>query len=197
MSSQPPERWRLFVAVPAPDVLRSSLADAVAGLRRLPGVDASWRWTTADGWHVTLAFLGWTAASRVPALTDALRSTLVGAAPFTVATGGLGAFPSPRAARVIWYGIHDPERRLRSLAEAIRDGLEAEPGPFRGHLTLARARDRNGADGAPLLSPPAPNGVLPVDDVVLYRSHLGRGPARYEALERVALAGAIPSVAAR
>jgi 2'-5' RNA ligase len=61
---------------------------------------------------------------------------------------------------------------------------------FRGHLTLARARDRFGTDAGGLVDVPVPTSRLVVDRLVLYRSHLGRGPARYEALASGELRGA-------
>jgi 2'-5' RNA ligase len=64
---------------------------------------------------------------------------------------------------------------------------------FRAHLTLARASDDRGANLSGWLEGRAvPAGTLPVDRVVLYRSHLGgRGPARYEELESLALGGRV------
>ncbi|HET6379704.1 MAG TPA: RNA 2',3'-cyclic phosphodiesterase [candidate division Zixibacteria bacterium] len=178
-----PARWRLFAAVPVPVELRAAVARAVEGLRGRPGADDDWRWTDADGWHLTLAFLGSTDPARVPALQAALAGAVAGFEPFVADAGGLGAFPSLHRARVLWYGVADPERRLRALAAGVRDALDGDPGPFHAHLTIARSRERFGTDAGPLLrDAAAPGGRLPVDVVVLYRSHLGRGPARYEAL---------------
>ena len=69
-------------------------------------------------------------------------------------------------------------------------GLTCDDRPFKGHLTLARARDRG---RVPRAAEEAYRGVRhawTIGDVVLYRSHLGQGPgrrARYEALSRVPL----------
>jgi 2'-5' RNA ligase len=139
---------------------------------------------------VTLAFLGATDPVSVPGLTSALAA-IAGAHPALVLTaGGLGAFPSPRRARVLWYGVDDPRGQLRRLAAAAARavGLPAE-GRFRGHLTLARARDRDGTDASSLVAAAATPGTLRVDRLVLYRSHLGRGPARYAALSTIPLGG--------
>lgn len=174
--------WRLFVAVPLTDALRADLARAVDAWRGHPEADGL-RWTDPAGWHLTLAFLGATDASRVSSLVAALERASGTEPPFSLATGGVGGFPSARRARVAWYGVADPERRLAGLAASVRRELGVEAGPFRGHLTLARARDERGIDLTGWLrSEDAPNGSLPVDHLVLYRSHLGRGPARYEAL---------------
>jgi 2'-5' RNA ligase len=185
------ERWRCFVGVPLTDRLRSELADAVSAWRRDPlGPDL--RWTDAAGWHLTLAFLGWIDA----ALSDEILRRLVAPARearlAAIASGGLGAFPSPRRARVLWYGMTDPAGAARSLAEGISDALAPivprveEGSPFRPHVTLARARPQRGTDlSAWIAGRAVPSGVVPLERVILYRSHLGRGPAQYEPLGAV------------
>jgi 2'-5' RNA ligase len=139
---------------------------------------------------VTLAFIARTDAATVPGLVAELRRAARSFARFGLATGGLGAFPSRGRARVLWYGVVDPRRELRRLARAVADACALpDEVRFRGHVTLARARERDGADVADLLDADAPAGRLPVERVVLYRSHLGRGPARYEALADIPLGG--------
>jgi 2'-5' RNA ligase len=185
--------WRCFVAVPIGEELRTDLAAAVQHLRDAdPERDAAFRWTDPPGWHVTLAFLGATPADAVPRIVDAMRSAALGTGPFRVASGGLGAFPSPRRARVIWYRVLDAERRLVSLARSVRRELAMDDGgPFRAHLTLARARaERGSALDAALLAADLPQGEIPVDRIVLYRSHLGRGPAQYESVAEAPLLAA-------
>jgi 2'-5' RNA ligase len=172
--------WRCFVAVPIGDQLRADLAAAVGAWRGAPGTEEL-RWTDAAGWHATLAFLGRTDPDRVPLLAAALYDVAGRFAPFTLRTGRVGGFPSSRAARVVWYGIEDPESRLADLASAVREavGLDDEQ-PYRPHLTLARTRGHGHARIDPAMSAPA--GTLRVDELVLYRSLLGGGPARYEPL---------------
>jgi RNA 2',3'-cyclic 3'-phosphodiesterase len=182
--------WRCFVAVPIPDDLRAALAEHVARLRRLDGADAAWRWTDPEGWHVTLAFLGATEASAVPGLERSLVTVAASHSPFAIVTGGHGAFPSRGRARVLWYGIADADGQLRRLARETQTavGLDSES-RFRAHLTLARARERDGSDASHLLSISSPPGQIAVDRIVLYRSHLGRGPAHYEELASAPLSG--------
>jgi 2'-5' RNA ligase len=182
--------WRCFVAVPIGEELRANLAAAVERLRDAdPERDAAFRWTDPQGWHVTLAFLGSTPADAVPGIVEAMRGAASGIGPFQVATGGLGAFPSPRRARVMWYRIADPERRLRGVARAVREELGLEDGAlFRAHLTLARARAERGTGlDAGLLAAELPVSEITVDRLVLYRSHHSRGPAQYEALSEAPL----------
>jgi 2'-5' RNA ligase len=156
------------------------------------------RWTVPEGWHLTLAFLGATDPGAVPRLLDAVRSAVGDRAAWAAPTGSLGTFPGPRRARVVWYGVADRDARLGDLAAAVRRALEPMApalrgtSPFQPHITLGRARDPRGADVTTWIAgrqPPA--GSVPVDRVVLYRSHLGGGqPARYEPLGSVLLTGA-------
>jgi 2'-5' RNA ligase len=192
MAPAEPERpWRCFVAVPIGGELREAVAACSSALQALPEAHA-WSWTDAAGWHVTLAFLGATDPARVPSLGRALAAIARRGGTFTVACGGLGAFPSRGRARVLWYGVTDTDGRLRDLAREVQAATGLQPEDrFRAHLTLARARDRSGTDAGPLLaSGQPPEGQIEVDHMVLYRSHLGRGPARYEALAVAPLSGA-------
>lgn len=182
--------WRCFVAVPIGAELREALAEHVARLRRLDGADAAWRWTDAEGWHVTLAFLGATEPAAVPGLGRSLATVAASHVPFELATGGHGAFPSRGRARVLWYGLADADGQLGRLARETQAAAGLDPeARFRAHLTLARARERDGTDASRLLSAHSPPGRVEVDRIVLYRSHLGRGPAQYEELASAPLTG--------
>jgi 2'-5' RNA ligase len=185
------ERWRCFVAIPMPDGLRSDLADVVSAWRdEAHGPDL--RWTDEAGWHLTLAFLGWNESGLIDEILTRLVAPARDAHPVELAGGGLGAFPSPRRARVVWYGLTDAAGTAGALAERIRRALAPivprvdEGSSFRPHVTLARARAKRGADLSAWIAGRAlPSGVVPLERVILYRSHLGRGPAQYEPLGAV------------
>ena len=180
--------WRCFVAVPLPEALRNELREWVAGVRQGGTLDADWRWTDPEACHITLAFLGATPPEAVPGIGERLSFDLVGRSGFSVSTGGIGAFPGRSHARVLWYGVRDPDRQLTALARIVRDSTGTDEGtPFRPHVTLARARDRRGTPLPPLPVEALPAGDVPVGAVSLIRSHLGGGPARYEMLAQIPL----------
>jgi 2'-5' RNA ligase len=186
------ETWRCFVAVPVPPDLRRSLDAAVTAWRAEPDAP-DLRWTDPTGWHVTLAFLGARDPASVPGLSDDLEATVAPFGPFAVSTGRAGAFPRSGAAQSVWLGIDDPHDRLRELAAAVQDAVlpPDRRRPLKAHLTLGRSRHRRGEPlGSWLGSRVFPATALAVEDVVLYRSHLGRGPARYSELARLRLGGA-------
>jgi 2'-5' RNA ligase len=189
--------WRCFVAVPLPAELRAALGEWVAGVRRAaPQLETDWRWTDPEGWHITLAFLGATPAADVAAILERLSAGLAGRGAFTVAVGGFGAFPGRTRARVLWYGIQDPDGRLAEVAQLVRAATNKEgEAPFRPHVTLARARtrDRHGIAVPSLPVETLPAGEVPVNSVFLMRSHLGRGTARYESIGEVPLLSPAPT----
>lgn len=177
--------WRCFVGVPIGEPLDGELRKAVPPLRAVTAADADdLRWIDPQAWHLTLAFLGPTDEAEVPRLVEALIEVASNHAPFTIPTGGLGAFPSRRDVRILWYGLADRSRRLAELAIAVRIAVGCETAsPFRAHLTLARAHgDRGVAVPPKTWKVPMPAGQLAIEEVVLYRSHLGAGPASYEVL---------------
>jgi RNA 2',3'-cyclic 3'-phosphodiesterase len=181
------ERWRCFVALPIGDELRRRLDDAVAGWRDRPDL-AGLRWSEPAGWHITLAFLGATEPRAVPGIVDALERVAAAARPGRIDAGGLGAFPSRRQARVAWYGLHDPERRIGFLADAVREALKMDPEErFHPHLTLARARREPVDLRAWIAEESGPPGVVEIERVELLRTHLRRGPAHYEVLGSIRL----------
>lgn len=127
---------RVFAAVkPPPDVVMA-LAD------RLTGVDVPGRRVPADNFHVTLRFVGEVEAVPYERWLAAM-DTADKPPPFRVAMGGLGAFPKPARATVMWVGVRG--EKLGQLAGVIDRcaadaGLGSEERPFRPHLTISRVR---------------------------------------------------------
>jgi 2'-5' RNA ligase len=127
----------------------------------------------------------------VDAAADAVREAAASAGAFTISLGDCGAFPRDEAPRALWMGVSAGGAELRALATGVdaalaRRGWSVDPRPFRAHLTLARCEDP-GAGRTALAalrdSVAATGSDLPrrwrSREVVLYESHLGRGPARY------------------
>lgn len=170
---------RLFVAVPLPTDTRHALA-AVLGERSLPG-----RLVPPDNWHLTLRFLGDVDTARYERTVAELDQTNLGEA-FRVRLGELGAFPRASRATVLWVGFAHGREQLERLADSVEIAL-SEAGwpqadrPFRAHLTLSRIRPHQDVQSLIESVPTVDVGWM-VDRVVVFRSHLGHGPARYEEL---------------
>ncbi|MHB1594140.1 MAG: RNA 2',3'-cyclic phosphodiesterase [Streptosporangiaceae bacterium] len=138
---------RLFVAFTLPAGALAELEAAVARLRPdWPGL----RWTGPDRWHVTVAFLGEVAESRLDRLAPRLARAAGRHAPQQVRVGSAGAFPAASRARVLWAGIEggpDAMTGLSALAVSVAAGARRAGAPspdegrrYRPHLTLARTR---------------------------------------------------------
>jgi len=189
----PPGTSRLFVAVPLAENVRTvirELMETVAGAPIDERAHGQPRWVSVEGLHLTLRFLGATPDDRQHDLAVALAATVQGAAPFRVVLSGGGAFPNPGRPRVLWIGIAEGAAELADLARRLETELKPlgwppEGRPFAPHLTLARTDGVPGADErARRLVEAAMDLQLAweADRLVLYKSVLGRGPARYEAL---------------
>lgn len=177
---------RLFVALWPPE-------EVVAAIRALARPDLpDVRWTTSEQWHVTLAFVGEVAETRVRALDEALQQA---AAVSEAPEATLG----PLTARYGRGVLGVPVTGLEELAAAVHRALAAVPAPggpasespgrdapaFVGHLTLARGRRGR----------PVPGRLVGVrlaarwraHEVCLVRSTLDPGGARYTTIGRATL----------
>lgn len=186
MSASP--NLRLFVAVSVPEGHLKRIQEEALDLR------ARWpeaRWMKRENQHVTLKFLGSTAPASLDDVRTAVASVAGDHRAATMNVSGLGIFPGPRRARVLWVGIDDPEELLASLARSLDEALEplgyrTEKRAFHPHLTLARWRTPQRIAGdLPELDLDLPAFV--VEEVELFRSHLHPKGARYEVLEAFAL----------
>lgn len=178
---------RLFIGVALTEEARGAIE---THLRRSMPDGIPGRAVPAANWHLTLRFLGATRADQLAGVVRHLRAAELGDA-FEIGFGGLGAFSRPRSARVLRIGLTDGVGRMQALARIAEDaaraaGFDPEEKSFKPHLTLSRIQPPRDVTRAIAGVPPLEL-RMPVRDVILYRSHLGGGPARYEAVQRFAL----------
>jgi RNA 2',3'-cyclic 3'-phosphodiesterase len=189
---------RLFVALDIDSDIRTRIAEFRNQMRQLaPDV----RWVGPETFHVTLQFLGET--KRLDEIQSALRQAT--GAPIAIAFRGAGFFPNPKSPRVFWVGMEADEHLqelVNSIAEALQPlGFERDKGPFKPHLTLARA-----GSGRPRPVPqerparglqqvraqvetmlPLEFGTMTAREFYLYESKLSPAGARYTKLSRYPL----------
>lgn len=191
-----PGTIRLFYAVPVPADARARVGELIERIQAGVGDGtARIRWVSVEGLHLTLRFLGSTPAALRPALEAAADTVARAAAPFEVALSGGGAFPSISRPRSLWVGVANGGDRLAALADALSrkataEGQRLETRPFAAHLTIGRTDGvRLGPAAARALADAASelDVRFVADRVILFRSHLGRGPAQYEALHEARL----------
>lgn len=168
------------MALELPEPVRSALAAWRDGVI---ATDPALRPVRTESLHATLCFLG--GADPVAA------ARAVGPVVGPVATLAVG--PARRRARVVAVALEDASDSLAALrarvavALAVAVGYADDHPGFWAHVTVARARSGAGGrlDGrrhAPLPDPPRVE--FRPESVALYRSHLGPGGSRYEALAR-------------
>jgi RNA 2',3'-cyclic 3'-phosphodiesterase len=191
-----PGTMRLFFAIPVPAEARARVGGLMEQVQAAVGNGtARIRWVRVDGLHLTLRFLGPTPAERLPALEEAADSVARADAPFDVGLDGGGAFPSIARPRTLWVGVTDGADRLAALADrltraCLQDGQPLETRPFAPHLTIGRTDGlRQGPMAARALQEAAEGlrVAFRADRLILFRSLLGGGPARYEALHEARL----------
>jgi len=183
--SDPAGDVRAFVALELGAEVREAIGKLVASLRpRVPGA----RWVRPEGVHLTLRFLGDTPPERIERLLPLLAAAASGCEPLEARSAGLGTFPGPgKPPRVLWLGISLPPSTvsLQAACEraAVEVGFPPEERPFRGHLTLARFRERV---LRPAL-PPVDLGPISLETLALVRSELRPGGAVYTPIARFPL----------
>jgi 2'-5' RNA ligase len=180
---------RLFAAVALPEPVERAAGEWLASLEA--GFGRGVRWVRPEGLHLTLHFFGAVPAEARPQIEAALAAGVAaGGGPFELALEGLGAFPSPARARVVWVGAAGPGverlvRLQRAVAEAVAAaGFPLEQRPFHAHLTLGRVEGAPPPGLAAAIAAGAgrPLGRWVVDAVTLLRSERAPGGSRYTPL---------------
>jgi RNA 2',3'-cyclic 3'-phosphodiesterase len=195
---------RIFVALDLDDEIRKRIQQFVGEVR---GFAPNARWITPESLHITLKFIGEKPDALVKQIDGALGQLAV--SPFRMTFGGIGFFPTPKAARVFWAGI-EAEPGLSELAARIEHslanlGIPKEDRAFSPHLTLARASGGSGAPGwrkrdkpnrqfvdlqQSLEQSPPPNfGTMTAQEFFLYRSQLSPKGSRYTKIAHYRLSG--------
>ena len=185
---------RLFVAAEIPKELRERLGRLQEVLRSLP---LSVRWTSPQGVHFTLRFLGEVGIERLEMIAAVLRPVAASQPPLSLEAGGVGTFPEKGVnPRVIWAGIRGEVEAAVRLQDSIDGGLETiglarEERPFRPHLTLGRARGPARGPCRPILERYVSEqlGSFRVGDIVLFESRLSPEGPSYRPIERFPLGG--------
>ena len=188
---------RLFVAVAVSDEVKGGLAAAQRRLaERMKGADV--RWQKLEQSHLTLRFLGEVNERDLPGCRLALTEAARRVEPFSLETGGFGAFPSNGRPSVLWLGVGGEVAALHRLQALVASGLEhlgdaRSEETFRPHLTLGRVRRLDAAaraEFAGLVAADRPEPVSwRVDSVRLVASDLSPRGARHRELLVVPLAG--------
>jgi 2'-5' RNA ligase len=182
---------RLFVAVFPPEPVRERIGTIRSALEgHQPGL-AALRWVRPERCHLTMRFLGDREPSAVERLTGAIEAAVAGLSRFEVELAGLGCFPKPERARVLWLGTRAGREQLVALAARLESelagaGVDPDDRPFQPHLTLARAGRRPFRLGRDPL--PNPFASFMATELTLVESVLGGPDAGYHVRAAATLA---------
>lgn len=191
---------RMFVAVVPPPEVVEDLSDFLE-----PRRDQGIPWIDPAQWHVTLAFMEAVPERRVDDLVARLDEAGAKRRPFTLRLGGVGAFPDPIEARVLWLGLRNgagvaQTGELERLAVNVRAaassaGAPVDGTPFRPHLSLARLKRPVEATRWLRILDTYTSSAWEVDSVDLVSSHLREGQhrrPRHEVVHTVSIGGDVP-----
>jgi 2'-5' RNA ligase len=136
-----PNFLRSFLAF---DIETGTVLDRLAAAQKLlVQTGAHLKLVEPQNIHITIRFLGNIAPKMIEKIFEEMKQ--VKFAPFKVQLKGLGAFPNPNYARVIWTGITAGADQLKNvfsqLEPHLRDlGFTPASKGFNPHLTIARVR---------------------------------------------------------
>jgi RNA 2',3'-cyclic 3'-phosphodiesterase len=195
---------RIFIGIDLSPDVRARIARFLEGFASF-APDA--RWMDPESLHITLKFIGEQTPEQVQAISERLQR--IGSSTLEMRAAGYGFFPTARAPRVFWIGIHAGQE-LAKLAESIDAamaelGIPREDRAYSPHLTLARG-GRGKSSGSPKrLKGDVPNpafvmlekrlaamgeldfGKMTADEFILYQSQLSPRGSKYTKLQRFAL----------
>jgi len=184
---------RAFIAVPLP----KGVKEAIHSLgREMVESGLRVRLVRPQGIHCTLRFLGNISESKVEELGEAMAKAVTGVSTTTLEAHGLGVFPNPSKARVIWVGIKGNLEPANHLHKGLQDqleilGFEKEKRGFSPHLTIGRLKNPLNRTDKELLQRILKahhqweGGKFDLKELVLYRSQLHPSGAKYTHLLRV------------
>jgi 2'-5' RNA ligase len=135
---------RLFIGIPLSAEVIGEISALVTRYRRR---EDGLRWATPETWHITLQFLGDTGPDQYQCLLARLGELRW--PPVPVGLEDLGFFDRTG---IFFAGVPVTPQLLglqqSVIAATSRCGFAPESRPFHPHITLARARGKNGGQGS-------------------------------------------------
>ena len=192
---------RLFAAIPVGENAISALEQIQESWRTALGEEESKvRWARPEQIHLTLRFFGNVPDNALTELVSVFGKVVAKHPPMNLSLGGVGAFPSPKRARVMWAGLTGDIEQLAALQSEINEatarfGQAPEDRPFHPHLTIGRTRERSHVSrlAETTGSVRIAEAAWKADSVHLMQSTLSSGGPKYECLAKLVLSPATTS----
>lgn len=141
------------------------------------------RWTPPEMYHLTVQFMGELEEDRQKCLFDLLQEWKPDVQGLTLGVHGVGAFPAPEHARVLWLGVQANQELLNlqmSLSHKLLGaGFELEEREYQPHITLARLRNAQSVINLLNLGGRKKFGEYPIQEIILFESVLQGNMPKY------------------
>lgn len=178
------DRLRVFLALPLPAAASRSCEALLAPVR---SAHPAARWVGRDSLHVTLVFLGAVDVDSVGGIAAAMDRVASAVAAFHAALGRGGGRARRGSDGIAWLEMSEGGPLVRRLAAQLEvamgePGSEDRPSGQRPHVTVARRASPELIDAIAHVAAASQPVRWRVDRIVLFRSHLEPGAARYESL---------------
>lgn len=186
---------RAFIAFKLPDPVVLFIRELQADLKNRP--ELRLKWVRPESVHLTLKFLGNIRPDAAAPIAGAMAETAAAWPPLSLSARGLGAFPTPKKARVVWLGLTGDTHSLIELQKDLDArlaplGFPRETRSFKAHLTMGRAKGKVDprslveaiTAGAESASP-----AFPADRLILFKSDLKPDGAVHTPLREAPLTG--------
>ena len=186
---KPAEPMRLFIAI----ALSQPMVDEAME------VSETWfpycpraNFTRPENLHITLRFLGMCDPGKVERITSAMAWTAALAEPLSLRIGRPGYFKKGNES-ILWLGLSGDMDRLQQLRSDLdialaNIGFPKEEGPYRPHITIARAV--KGADPAAMCAAAAPRPMgVKVGELILMHSTRVDDELTYVPIARAPIGG--------
>ena len=137
-----PETLRTFIAIELPETV---VAFVIRIQETLKSYRFKIRWVQPENMHLTLKFLGDIKREGRVKIEDAISDAAKDYGSMQFSVKGMGVFPSVKKPRVVWCGLKGDTASLADLQGRLDEklidvGFSKEKRPFKGHLTLGRAK---------------------------------------------------------
>lgn len=177
---------RCFVAIEIPESIQALLKIVQTDLQ--PQIHKA-SWTKPGNFHLTLKFLGDVRPEAINDISATIQRMTDTHPSFSIAFGGIGAFPNLARPRVIWMGIKQGASTVSRLAKTVNRELThlgfSTDTRFHPHLTLARLRTATNLELLKNISrkyDTIVGGSIRVNEITLMQSQLHPNGAIYTPL---------------
>ncbi len=184
---------RTFIAIELPQEIKSQLAKIQ---KQLATSNADAKWVEPDNIHLTLKFLGEITTEQQNQIITILKEIGTGHASFPARITSLGTFPKIDYPRVIWVGIDQGDKEIKTITRALEEKLEKigipkEDREFASHITIARIRSgknrRELVKSLNNLMDKLQVAEFKVEKITLFKSSLSSKGPLYQSLQEIIL----------